>query len=99
MQNFDHAIGFREKRHFFDENWPKSQKLVIIKSTPGRDSISRPPELAVDAPQRLQSFVCAGGGVLCCALRSKILRDFCHKVYIVRFIGPKPLTHVTNPRR
>jgi hypothetical protein len=32
---FNHDIGFREKRHFFAENWQKSQKIVIITSTPG----------------------------------------------------------------
>jgi hypothetical protein len=36
MQKFDHNIGFREKRkNFFAENWQKSQKIVIITSTPG----------------------------------------------------------------
>jgi hypothetical protein len=34
MQNLDHNIGFREKRQFFAENWEKSQKIVIITSTP-----------------------------------------------------------------
>jgi hypothetical protein len=34
MQNFDHNIGFREKRQFFAKNWQKSQKIVIIASTP-----------------------------------------------------------------
>jgi hypothetical protein len=32
-----HNIGFGEKRQFFAENWQKSQKLVIITSTPGTD--------------------------------------------------------------
>jgi hypothetical protein len=36
MQNFDHNIAFWEKRHFFAENCQKSQKIVIITSTPGR---------------------------------------------------------------
>jgi hypothetical protein len=36
MQNFDHNIGFWEKRQFFAENWQKSQKIVIITSTPRR---------------------------------------------------------------
>jgi hypothetical protein len=36
MQNFDHNIGFWEKRQFFAENWEKSQKIVIITSTPGQ---------------------------------------------------------------
>jgi hypothetical protein len=36
MQNFDQNIGFWEKRHFFAENWQKSQKNVIITSTPGK---------------------------------------------------------------
>jgi hypothetical protein len=27
---------FEKKRHFFAENWQKSQKIVIITSTPGR---------------------------------------------------------------
>jgi hypothetical protein len=35
MQNFDHNFGFWEKRHFFAENCRKSQKIVIITSTPG----------------------------------------------------------------
>jgi hypothetical protein len=35
MQNFDHNIGFWEKRQFFAKNWQKSQKIVIITSTPG----------------------------------------------------------------
>jgi hypothetical protein len=30
----DHNIAFWEKRHFFAENWQKSQKIVIITSTP-----------------------------------------------------------------
>jgi hypothetical protein len=34
MQQFDHNIGFWEKRQFFAENCPKSQKIVIITSTP-----------------------------------------------------------------
>jgi hypothetical protein len=34
MQKFDRNIGFREKRHFFAENWQKVQKIVIIPSTP-----------------------------------------------------------------
>jgi hypothetical protein len=34
MQNMDHNIGFREKRHFF-VNCRKSQKIVITTSTPG----------------------------------------------------------------
>jgi hypothetical protein len=42
MQNCDHNIGFQEKRHFFDENWPKSQKLVIITSTPGYRVVPSP---------------------------------------------------------
>jgi hypothetical protein len=32
---FYHNIGFWEKRHFFAENCQKSQKIVIITSTPG----------------------------------------------------------------
>jgi hypothetical protein len=35
MQTFDHNIGFWEKRHFFAKNCQKSQKIVIITSTPG----------------------------------------------------------------
>jgi hypothetical protein len=42
MQNFDHNIGFCEKRKFLcrklgkiAENWEKSQKIVIITSAPG----------------------------------------------------------------
>jgi hypothetical protein len=35
MQIFDHIIGFWEKRLFFAENCQKSQKIVIITSTPG----------------------------------------------------------------
>jgi hypothetical protein len=34
MQNYDHNIVFLEKRHFFAENCQKSQKIVIITSTP-----------------------------------------------------------------
>jgi hypothetical protein len=34
LQKFDHDIGFQEKRHFIAENWGKSQKTVIITSTP-----------------------------------------------------------------
>jgi hypothetical protein len=33
-QNLDHNIGFQEQRQFFAENWRKSQKIVIITSTP-----------------------------------------------------------------
>jgi phosphotransferase system IIA component len=36
LKQLDHNIGFREKRQFFAENWEKSQKIVIIISTPGR---------------------------------------------------------------
>jgi hypothetical protein len=28
-------LVFKEKRHFFTENWEKLQKIVIITSTPG----------------------------------------------------------------
>jgi hypothetical protein len=35
MQNFDHNIGFWEKRQFFAENSQKSQKIVIITSVTG----------------------------------------------------------------
>jgi hypothetical protein len=36
MQNFDHNIGFWEKNaNFFAENCRKSQKIVIITTTPG----------------------------------------------------------------
>jgi hypothetical protein len=47
MQNFDHNIGFGEKRHFFAENCRKSQNIVIITSVPvllrfdQRDQIGR----------------------------------------------------------
>jgi hypothetical protein len=34
MQNLDHNIGSWEKRQFFAENCRKSQKIVIITSTP-----------------------------------------------------------------
>jgi hypothetical protein len=34
MQKCDHDIGFK-KTHFYAENWQKSQKIVIITSTPG----------------------------------------------------------------
>jgi hypothetical protein len=37
MQNFDHDIGFWEKRQFFAANCRKSQKNVIITSTTGRN--------------------------------------------------------------
>jgi hypothetical protein len=33
-EKYDHNIGFQEKRHFFAENWDKSQVIVIITSTP-----------------------------------------------------------------
>jgi hypothetical protein len=33
-QKFDHNIGFQEKRQFFAENCRKTQKIVIITSTP-----------------------------------------------------------------
>jgi hypothetical protein len=41
-------IGFREKRHFFCENWQKSQKIVITSSTPG------PSNSTIFLRQRLQ---------------------------------------------
>jgi hypothetical protein len=34
MLKFDHNISVCEKRQFFAENWEKSQKMVIITSTP-----------------------------------------------------------------
>jgi hypothetical protein len=33
-KNFDHNIGFWEKRQFFAEDWKKLQNIVIITSTP-----------------------------------------------------------------
>jgi hypothetical protein len=36
MQNFNHNIGFWEKRHFFAEKCRKSQIIVTITLTPGR---------------------------------------------------------------
>jgi hypothetical protein len=42
MQNFDHNIGFWEKRQFFAENCRKSQEIVIITSTPELASFSGP---------------------------------------------------------
>jgi hypothetical protein len=39
MQNFDHYIVFWEKRQIFAENWEKSQKIVIITSTPGPKTV------------------------------------------------------------
>jgi hypothetical protein len=35
MQNFDQNIGFEKNAIFFAENCRKSQKIVIITSTPG----------------------------------------------------------------
>jgi hypothetical protein len=35
MQNFDHNIGFEKSANFYAENLRKSQKIVIITSTPG----------------------------------------------------------------
>jgi hypothetical protein len=35
MQKIGHNIGFLRKTPFFAENWRKSQKIVIITSTPG----------------------------------------------------------------
>jgi hypothetical protein len=34
MQKFDHNIGFKKNANFFTENCPKSQKIVVITSTP-----------------------------------------------------------------
>jgi hypothetical protein len=34
MQNFDHNSGFEKNANFCSENWRKSQKIVIITSTP-----------------------------------------------------------------
>jgi hypothetical protein len=37
MKKIDHNIGFWKKNaNFFTENWRKSQKIVIITSTPGK---------------------------------------------------------------
>jgi hypothetical protein len=33
-KNCDHNIGFEKNANFFAENWQKSQKIVIITSTP-----------------------------------------------------------------
>jgi hypothetical protein len=41
MQNFDHNIGFWEKRQFFRQKLSKSQKIVIITSTLGVDFFRR----------------------------------------------------------
>jgi hypothetical protein len=37
-KKFDRNIGFRENAIFFAKNWQKSQKIVIITSTPSRGS-------------------------------------------------------------
>jgi hypothetical protein len=37
MQNFDHNIGFWDKRQFFRQKLSKAQKIVIITSVPGVD--------------------------------------------------------------
>jgi hypothetical protein len=37
MQNVDHNIGFEKNANFFVENCQKSQKIVIITSTPAGD--------------------------------------------------------------
>jgi hypothetical protein len=37
MGKIDRNIGFCEKRHFFAENSRKSQKIVIVTSTPVAD--------------------------------------------------------------
>jgi hypothetical protein len=37
LKIFGHNIGFWEKANFFAENSQKSQKIVIITSTPGVD--------------------------------------------------------------
>jgi hypothetical protein len=34
MQKLYHNIGLWGKRHFLAENWPKSQEIVILTSTP-----------------------------------------------------------------
>jgi hypothetical protein len=34
MQKFDHNIGFEKNANFFAENGQKSQKIMIITSTP-----------------------------------------------------------------
>jgi hypothetical protein len=44
MQNFDHNIGFWEKRQFFAENCQKSQKIVIRTSTPD-EFVKNPPKM------------------------------------------------------
>jgi hypothetical protein len=38
LQIFDHNSGIWEKCYFFAENWQKSQKIVIIASTPGANT-------------------------------------------------------------
>jgi hypothetical protein len=35
LKKVDHNIGFEKNANFFAENWRKSQKVVIITSTPG----------------------------------------------------------------
>jgi hypothetical protein len=35
------TLVFEKNANFFAENWPKSQKIVIITSTPGRNRVRR----------------------------------------------------------
>jgi hypothetical protein len=39
-KNCDHNIGFEKNANFFAENWRKSQKIVIITSTPDWESLA-----------------------------------------------------------
>jgi hypothetical protein len=39
MKKLSIALVFEKKANFFAENWQKSQKSVIITSTPGQDQM------------------------------------------------------------
>jgi hypothetical protein len=56
MQNFDHNIGFWEKRQFFAENCRKSPKIVIITSTPGAIPTTLEFTTMTSALQKARSF-------------------------------------------
>jgi hypothetical protein len=40
MQNFDHTLVFEKNAIFFAENCRKSQKIVIVTSTPGHTGVN-----------------------------------------------------------
>jgi hypothetical protein len=79
MQNFDHNI--EKNANFFAENFQKSQKIVIITSTP--ELVSSPPNSTIQHLTQLKHIpiMMADSKIVCCVVyfppRLKYLAQRC----------------------